>query len=71
MPLKPTRPREAIRKLLKSRIFPNPTKVSHSRFTDGKGHFVTVPIHTKDIPLEALKSILKQSGISEREWDKL
>lgn len=29
------------------------------------------PVHTKDIPLETLKSILKQAGISNQDWDKL
>jgi len=69
MPLKPLRPREVIRKLEKG-ICAYATKGSHARYVKAN-RGVTVPIHPGDVPATVIRSILKQAGLSENEWDAL
>ncbi len=70
MPLKPLRPREIIRKLEKAGFQLTRQKGSHSRYVKGS-RGVTVPIHPGDIPVPVIRSILKQAGLSNHEWEKL
>lgn len=53
-------------KLLKQNGFSEVrTKGSHHRYTDGKGHKVTVPFHklSDDLDPKTYSSILKQAGL--------
>jgi len=70
MPLKPLRPREVIRKLEKAGFALSRQKGSHARYIKAN-RGVTVPIHPGDVPATVIRSILKQAGLSESEWDAL
>ena len=70
MPLKPLRPREIVRRLEKSGFKLTRQKGSHARYVKGP-HGVTVPIHPGEVPLAVIRSILKQAGLTSKEWEKL
>jgi len=73
MNIKPTKPREAIRKLRQAG-FEGP-------FGGGKhvimrhpetGRKIPIPVHgSRDIPVGTLRAILREAGISSEEWEKL
>ena len=70
MPLNPLRPREIIRKLEKVGFQLARQKGSHARYVKGS-RGVTVPIHPGDVPVAVIRSILKQAGLSNEQWEKL
>ena len=45
-------------------------KGGHARYIKAN-RGVTVPIHPGDVPATVIRSILKQAGLSENEWDAL
>ncbi|MCX5733681.1 MAG: type II toxin-antitoxin system HicA family toxin [candidate division NC10 bacterium] len=71
MPPKPLRAREIIRKLERAGFVFRRQRGSHARYvhTDGRG--VTVPEHPGDVPVPVIRSIIKQAGLSEEEWEHL
>jgi len=71
VPLRPLRPREVIARLERAGFRRVRQRGSHVRLVDAEGHGVTVPIHSGDVPIWALRSILRQVGISEEQWDRL
>lgn len=62
MPLKP----KYVEKLLKIHGFVlNHTVGSHKQYVNTRTNaHVTVPFHSKELPIGTLKSIIKQSGLS-------
>ena len=70
MPLKRLRPREVVRKLEKAGFKLTRQKGSHARYVKGT-HGVTVPIHPGEVPFPVIRSILKQAGLTKKEWEKL
>ncbi len=71
MPLRPLRPREVVRKLARAGFTLRRQTGSHARYVHSDGRGVTVPIHPGDVPLAVLRSILRQAGISEDQWERL
>jgi len=71
VPLRPLRAREVVRKLERAGFAFRRQSGSHARYvhTDGRG--VTVPMHSGDVPVPVVRSILRQSGLSEEEWENL
>ena len=70
MPLRPLRAREVTRKLERGGYRLTRQRGSHARYVKGT-RGLTVPIHPGDIPVPIIRSILKQAGISEAQWDLL
>lgn len=70
MPLRPLRPREVTRKLERAGFQLTRQRGSHARYAKGS-RGVTVPIHPGDVPVPIIRSILKQAGLSEEQWDAL
>ena len=65
------KPKEVIAALLRAGFYVHHQKGSHARLLHRTkaGLHVTVPIHSKDIPLSLLKHrILKQANLSEEEF---
>lgn len=71
MPLRPLRPREVIRKLERAGYRLRRQSGSHARYVHPDGRGVTVPMHPGDVPLPVLRSILRQAGLTEEEWEAL
>ncbi|MBI4234646.1 MAG: type II toxin-antitoxin system HicA family toxin [Chloroflexi bacterium] len=71
MPLRPLRPREVIDKLERAGFHGVRQRGSHLRLVNVEGRGVTVPMHPGDVPLNALRSVLRQAGLSEEEWERL
>jgi len=44
---------------------------SHARYVNDAGWKVTVPRHSRDLSLPVIRSILKQAGLSDEEWELL
>ena len=74
MPTLPTlKGREVLQALLKSDFYVHHQRGSHVRLFH-KTRFelrITAPIHNKDLPEKTLRSILKQSDLTEEEFLKL
>ncbi len=64
MRLAPLKPREVEQILLKHGFIVNVSKSSHKQYyhLKTKAH-VTVPFHSKDIPIGTLRSIVRQSQL--------
>lgn len=62
-------PRQVIKILEKHGFFLKRQKGSHRLYVKGN-HFVTIPYHNKDFKRSTLKSIIKQSGLTEEEFRK-
>ena len=71
MPLRPLRAREVVRKLERAGFRLIRQKGSHARYLNEEGRGVTVPIHPGDIPIPVIRSILRQAGVSEEQWEDL
>lgn len=71
MPLRPLRAREIVRKLVRAGFALSRQTGSHARYLRSDGRGVTVPMHPGDVPTAVLRSILRQAGLSEDEWDAL
>lgn len=71
MPLRPLRAREIVRKLERAGFMLRRQSGSHARYVHPDGRGVTVPIHPGDVPVPVLRSILRQAGLSEEEWENL
>ena len=71
MPLRPLRAREVIRKLERAGFRLARQRGSHARHLNREDQGVTVPIHPGDSPIPVVRSIMRQAGISQEEWDEL
>ena len=71
MPLRPVRAREVVRKLELAGFPRVLQRGGHARFSHAEGQGVTVPMRPGDIPVPVLRSILRQAGLSEEEWQEL
>lgn len=71
MPLRPLRAREIVRKLKRAGFEFRRQTGSHARYIQPDGRGVTVPIHPGDVPVPVVRSILRQAGLSEDEWEAL
>ncbi|MBI4634942.1 MAG: type II toxin-antitoxin system HicA family toxin [Candidatus Rokubacteria bacterium] len=71
MPLRPLRAREIIRKLERAGFTLRRQTGSHARYVHPSGHGVTVPVHPGDVPVPVIRSILRQAGLTEANWDAL
>ncbi|MBM3943426.1 MAG: addiction module toxin, HicA family [SAR202 cluster bacterium] len=71
MPLKPLPAREVVQKLQRAGFRRVRQRGGHARFSNLEGRRATVPIHPGDVPVYVLRSILRQAGISEEEWEEL
>ncbi|KKQ35725.1 MAG: Toxin-antitoxin system, toxin component, HicA family [Candidatus Woesebacteria bacterium GW2011_GWA1_37_7] len=64
--LVPLKPREVEKILLRNRFILNFTKGSHKQFFNPRTNaHATVPFHSKDMALGTLRSIIKQSQLSD------
>ena len=71
MPLRPLRARDIIRKLERAGFALNRQRGSHARYVHPDGRGVTVPMHPGDVPVSVIRSIMRQAGLSEDEWERL
>jgi predicted RNA binding protein YcfA (HicA-like mRNA interferase family) len=71
MPLRPLRAREIVRKLERAGFAFRRQTGSHARYVRPDGRGVTVPMHSADVPVPVVRSILRQAGLSEDEWEGL
>ena len=71
MPLRPLRAREIVRKLERAGFAFRRQRGSHARYVHPDGRGVTVPMHPGDVPVGVVRSILRQAGLTEEEWDAL
>jgi predicted RNA binding protein YcfA (HicA-like mRNA interferase family) len=71
VPLRPLRAREVVRKLERAGFVFRRQSGSHARYVHSDGRGVTVPMHPGDIPLPVVRSIMRQSGLSQEEWEAL
>ena len=71
MPLRPLRTRELVRKLEQAGFVFRRQSGSHARYVHSDGRGVTVPMHAGDIPLPVVRSIMRQSGLSQEQWEAL
>ena len=64
------KPRQIIRALDRAGFYLHPQTGSHARFLHGTRPElrVTVPVHSKDVPLAVLKRILKQASLTEEDF---
>jgi predicted RNA binding protein YcfA (HicA-like mRNA interferase family) len=44
---------------------------SHGKFRSSNGRIVIVPMNKREIPIGTFKSILKQSGVSQEDFERL
>ncbi|MSQ10328.1 MAG: addiction module toxin, HicA family [Dehalococcoidia bacterium] len=44
---------------------------SHRRYRHSDGRRVTIPFHPRDVPYDAFRGVLKQLGITEREFNRI
>lgn len=70
MQLRPFRAREFIRKREGAGFVWNRQRGSHARYVHPDGRGVTVPIHPGDVPVPVIRSIMRQAGLSEDEWER-
>lgn len=67
--------KEVVKALLKNGFIFDRSKGGHYQLTkvaDGTRRRVTVPVHgNKDLHISIIRSIIKQSGISEEEFEKM
>jgi predicted RNA binding protein YcfA (HicA-like mRNA interferase family) len=72
VPLRPLRAREVVRKLRRAGFSFARQEGAHARYQHPNGRATTVPIHPgEDISKDLLKLILKQAGISVKQWERL
>ena len=71
MPPRPLRAREVVRKLERAGFTLRRQSGSHARYAHPDGRGVTVPIHPGDVPLPVLRSIMRQAGLSDEDWEAL
>ena len=71
MPLRPLRPRETVRKLERAGFVFRRQSGSHARYVHPDGRGATLAMHPGDVPVPVVRSILRQTGISEEEWEAL
>lgn len=71
MRLRPLRAEEITRKLERAGFRRVRQRGSHARYVNPEARGVTVPIHPGDVPVPAIRSILKQAGLTEAEWETL
>lgn len=71
MPLSPLRAREIVRKLQRAGFAFRRQRGSHARHVHEDGRAITVPMHPGDVPIPVIRSILRQAGLSEEEWEAL
>jgi len=71
MPLRPLRAREIARKLERAGFTLRRQRGSHARYVHADGRGVTVPIHPGDVPIPVVRSIVRQAGLSDEEWEAL
>jgi predicted RNA binding protein YcfA (HicA-like mRNA interferase family) len=64
------KPRQIIRALDRAGFYLHHQTGSHARFLHGTRPElrVTVPVHSKDVPLAVLKRILKQASLTEEDF---
>ena len=64
------KPKQVLRALLRAGFYIHHQTGSHARlFHQTKPHLrVTIPIHSKEIPRATLSRILKQAGLSKKEF---
>ena len=65
------RPREVIRRLEAAGFRLRRQTGSHARYVHPDNRKVTVPIHSRDIAVPTLRSILRQAHLSPEEWETL
>lgn len=65
------RPREVIRKLEAAGFRLRRQTGSHARYAHPDNRKVTVPIHSRDIAVPTLRSILRQAHVGPEEWETL
>ena len=71
MPLRPLRAREIIRRLERAGFVYRRQSGSHTRYVHPDSRGVTIPMHSGDVPVPVLRSILRQAGLSVENWDTL
>lgn len=72
MPKLPSlRPKQIEKALIKSGFTPSKGKGSHVKFKHPDGRFTVVPGHNRPVRLGTLRAILRQSGLSLKEFLKL
>ena len=71
MPLRPLRPREIVRKLERAGFVFRRQSGSHARYVHPDGRGATVAMHPGDVPAPVVRSILRQAGLSDEEWEAL
>jgi predicted RNA binding protein YcfA (HicA-like mRNA interferase family) len=71
MPLRPLRAREIVRKLERAGFALRRQRGGHARSVHPDGRGATVPMHSGDVPVPVIRSILNQAGLGEDEWELL
>ena len=71
MPPRALRAREIVQKLGRAGFSFRRQSGSHARYTHADGRGVTIPMHPGDVPVPVVRSILRQAGLSEEEWEAL
>lgn len=67
----PPRPRELEEVVLRLGFEEVRGKGSHRRYRHSDGRRVTIPFHPGDVPDDAFRGVLKQLGITEREFNRI
>jgi len=71
MPLRPLRAREIVRKLERVGFVFRRQKGGHARYVHPDGRGVTISMHPGDVPVPVVRSIVRQAGLSDEEWEVL
>ena len=71
MKLPVLKPKKVISMFQKAGFFIDHQTGSHIALLNKSGRRITVPMHHKDIKKGTLKSIIKQSGLSEEKFSRL